>query len=91
MIKYLDKRVFVQLNGSRKVIGTLRGYDVSVCRLWEACTRLTSPQVFLNIVLDDAIEEKNNGEKVRMGQAVCGSSRPLITVLTSFRSSAVTR
>ncbi|KAK0260086.1 Serine/threonine-protein kinase smg1 [Friedmanniomyces endolithicus] len=26
--KYLDKRVEVQLNGSRKVMGTLRGYDV---------------------------------------------------------------
>ncbi|QIW95322.1 hypothetical protein AMS68_000840 [Peltaster fructicola] len=26
--KYLDKRVEAQLNGSRKVIGTLRGYDV---------------------------------------------------------------
>ncbi|KAL9026131.1 MAG: hypothetical protein Q9196_005158 [Gyalolechia fulgens] len=26
--KYLDKRLFVQLNGSRKVIGVLRGYDV---------------------------------------------------------------
>jgi small nuclear ribonucleoprotein G len=26
--KYIDKRLFVQLNGSRKVIGVLRGYDV---------------------------------------------------------------
>ncbi|KAF2858756.1 small nuclear ribonucleoprotein SmG [Piedraia hortae CBS 480.64] len=26
--RYLDKRVEVQLNGSRKVMGTLRGYDV---------------------------------------------------------------
>lgn len=26
--QYLDKRLFVQLNGSRKVTGTLRGYDV---------------------------------------------------------------
>ncbi|KAK7679555.1 hypothetical protein QCA50_017457 [Cerrena zonata] len=25
---YLDKRISVQLNGSRKVIGNLRGYDV---------------------------------------------------------------
>ncbi|QDS68435.1 Serine/threonine-protein kinase smg1 [Venturia effusa] len=51
--KYLDKRLFVQLNGSRKVIGVLRGYDV-----------------FLNIVLDDAVEEKSNGEKVRIGMVV---------------------
>lgn len=27
-LQYLDKRLFVQLNGSRKVIGILRGYDV---------------------------------------------------------------
>lgn len=26
--QYLDKRIEVQLNGSRKVMGTLRGYDV---------------------------------------------------------------
>jgi hypothetical protein len=26
--KYLEKRVLVQLNGSRKVMGILRGYDV---------------------------------------------------------------
>jgi hypothetical protein len=26
--KYLEKRVLVQLNGSRKVMGVLRGYDV---------------------------------------------------------------
>ncbi|ESZ93108.1 putative small nuclear ribonucleoprotein G [Sclerotinia borealis F-4128] len=51
--KYLDKRLFVQLNGSRKVIGVLRGYDV-----------------FLNIVLDDAVEEKEGGEKVKIGMVV---------------------
>jgi len=51
--KYLDKRLFVQLNGSRKVIGVLRGYDV-----------------FLNIVLDEAVEEKAGGEKVRIGTVV---------------------
>ncbi|KAI8628874.1 hypothetical protein F5Y19DRAFT_485230 [Xylariaceae sp. FL1651] len=51
--KYLDKRLFVQLNGSRKVIGVLRGYDV-----------------FLNIVLDDAVEEKEGGGKDRLGMVV---------------------
>jgi hypothetical protein len=30
--QYLDKRLFVQLNGSRKVIGVLRGYDVRTPR-----------------------------------------------------------
>lgn len=28
-------------------------------------------QVFLNIVLDDAVEEKEGGEKVRLGMVVC--------------------
>ncbi|KAF5635483.1 small nuclear ribonucleoprotein G [Fusarium tjaetaba] len=51
--QYLDKRLFVQLNGSRKVIGILRGYDV-----------------FLNIVLDEAVEEKDGGEKERIGMVV---------------------
>ncbi|KAF4980150.1 hypothetical protein FZEAL_3769 [Fusarium zealandicum] len=50
---YLDKRLFVQLNGSRKVLGVLRGYDV-----------------FLNIVLDEAVEEKEGGEKIRLGMVV---------------------
>lgn len=57
----------MQLNGSRKVIGVLRGYDV-----------------FLNIVLDEAVEEKDGGEKVRLGMVVrttkmrlwgCGETR----------------
>ena len=26
--QYLDKRLFIQLNGTRKIIGVLRGYDV---------------------------------------------------------------
>jgi hypothetical protein len=26
----MEKRLFVQLNGNRKVIGILRGYDVSL-------------------------------------------------------------
>lgn len=28
-------------------------------------------QVFLNIVLDDAVEEKEGGEKVKIGMVVC--------------------
>ncbi|ETN42733.1 uncharacterized protein HMPREF1541_01891 [Cyphellophora europaea CBS 101466] len=51
--KYMEKRLFVQLNGARKVIGILRGYDV-----------------FLNIVLDEAVEEKANGERTRLGMVV---------------------
>ncbi|KAI1619015.1 Serine/threonine-protein kinase smg1 [Elasticomyces elasticus] len=51
--KYMEKRLFVQLNGNRKVIGILRGYDV-----------------FLNIVLDEAVEEKPGGERQRLGMVV---------------------
>lgn len=49
----MEKRLFVQLNGNRKVIGILRGYDV-----------------FLNIVLDEAVEEKPGGERKRLGMVV---------------------
>jgi hypothetical protein len=31
---------------------------------------ITTPQVFLNVVLDDAVEEKDGGEKVRLGMVV---------------------
>lgn len=73
--QYLDKRLFVQLNGSRKVIGVLRGYDV---RNPDSKTvlygRLTMLQVYLNIVLDEAVEEKDGGEKIRLGMVVRISS-----------------
>jgi small nuclear ribonucleoprotein G len=49
----MEKRLFVQLNGNRKVMGVLRGYDV-----------------FLNIVLDDAVEETSSGERKRIGMCV---------------------
>ncbi|KAI4744396.1 hypothetical protein E4T50_05284 [Aureobasidium sp. EXF-12298] len=69
--KYLDRRLFVQLNGSRKVIGVLRGYDVRFLSLASIAPPYTDDsQVFLNIVLDDAVEEKAGGEKVRIGQVV---------------------
>ncbi|CAI6284265.1 unnamed protein product [Periconia digitata] len=51
--KYLEKRVLVHLNGSRKVMGVLRGYDV-----------------YLNIVLDEALEEKGGGQRERIGMVV---------------------
>lgn len=95
----MEKRVFCQLNGNRKVIGILRGYDVrialslfdkiilDVVRLRVAlcchaygCARLARDnerrkltrrrQVFMNIVLDEAFEEKAGGEKVAIGMVV---------------------
>lgn len=79
----MEKRLFVQLNGNRKVIGILRGYDVRgelltlsiqkillLKRLKQSADRPTK-QVFLNIVLDEAVEEKAGGERVRLGMVVC--------------------
>ncbi|KAH7123834.1 small nuclear ribonucleoprotein-like protein G, partial [Dendryphion nanum] len=63
--KYLEKRVLVQLNGSRRVLGILRGYDV-----------------YLNVVLDEAVEEKANGAKERIGMVVIrGNSVVLLEAL----------
>ncbi|OSS52908.1 hypothetical protein B5807_02315 [Epicoccum nigrum] len=53
MGRHLEKRVLIQLNGSRKVMGILRGYDI-----------------YLKIVLDDALEEKAGDEKARIGMVV---------------------
>jgi hypothetical protein len=44
----------------------------------------TSPQVFLNIVLDDAVEEKDGGEKVRLGMVVCSTLVPCVDVSRCF-------
>lgn len=54
----------MSLNGSRKVQGTLRGYDV-----------------YLNVVLDEAVEERKDGGKERLGMVVIrGNSVVLIEV-----------
>ncbi|GAB5590797.1 hypothetical protein Unana1_05697 [Umbelopsis nana] len=51
--KYMDKRLSLQLNGSRRVTGILRGYDP-----------------FMNVVLDDTIEEVSPTEKHNIGMVV---------------------
>ena len=65
MVQYMDKRLFVQLNGSRKVVGVLRGYDVSFHSIY-----WFNVQVFLNVVLDEAYEEKTSGQRIPMGTVV---------------------
>ena len=52
----MDKKLFVHLQGGRKVSGTLRGYDL-----------------FLNLVIDEALEETNPAQKHPIGTVV----RPL--------------
>ncbi|RIA98718.1 ribonucleo protein LSM domain-containing protein [Glomus cerebriforme] len=51
--KYMEKRLFIQLNGGRKVTGILRGYDP-----------------FMNLVLDDTVEEVSSSEKHNIGMVV---------------------
>lgn len=74
ILQYMEKRLFVQLNGNRKVIGILRGYDVCTAdlpNLYKVQVPLTEGKVFLNVVLDEAVEEKAGGERVRLGMVVC--------------------
>ena len=49
----MDKKLFVHLQGGRKVSGTLRGYDL-----------------FLNLVIDDAMEESTPAQKHPIGTVV---------------------
>jgi acyl-CoA synthetase (AMP-forming)/AMP-acid ligase II len=53
---------------------------------------LTIPQVYLNIVLDDALEEKPGGEKVRIGMVVIrGNAVVMLEVRISAHNSTCTR
>jgi small nuclear ribonucleoprotein G len=60
----------------------------------KSCTSnvLTIPQVYLNIVLDDALEEKPGGEKVRIGMVVIrGNAVVMLEVGISAHNSTCTR
>ena len=117
----MEKRVFCQLNGNRKVIGILRGYDVRrtlpylilCCCGFGGCvgtsrrrenwveyevqvTDVCAGQVFMNIVLDDAFEEKQGGEKVAIGMVVrghpcwlCGYRGAELTTMQVIRGNSV--
>ncbi|SCU78588.1 LADA_0A06392g1_1 [Lachancea dasiensis] len=67
--KYMDKTVYIQLNGSRKLIGVLRGFDI-----------------FLNVVLDDAVELRKDGSKTPMGSqsVIRGNSIVSVEALEPF-------
>jgi small nuclear ribonucleoprotein G len=49
----MEKKLFIQLNGGRKVTGVLRGYDP-----------------FMNLVLDEAVEEITPAERHNIGMVV---------------------
>jgi hypothetical protein len=51
-------------------MGILRGYDVRTIISSLGRRIAHTSQVYLNIVLDDALEEKAGGEKVRIGMVV---------------------
>ena len=53
----MDKKLFVHLQGGRKVSGVLRGYDL-----------------FLNLVIDDALEETTPAQKHPIGTVVSTSN-----------------
>jgi small nuclear ribonucleoprotein G len=58
----MDKKLFVHLQGGRKVSGTLRGYDL-----------------FLNLVIDDAVEESTPAQKHPIGTVVCNITSSVLT------------
>ncbi|KAF5333292.1 hypothetical protein D9611_002224 [Ephemerocybe angulata] len=67
--KFMDKKLFVHLQGGRKVSGVLRGYDI-----------------FLNLVLDDAVEETTPAQKHPIGQVVIrGNSVTSMETLEAMR------
>ncbi|KAG0054220.1 GTP-binding protein [Gryganskiella cystojenkinii] len=69
----MDKHVFVQMNGARKVTGVLRGFDP-----------------FMNLVLDEAVEEVSPTEKKQIGMVPQNMS-PTSTVTTAPATTRVRR
>jgi small nuclear ribonucleoprotein G len=61
----MDKKLFVHLQGGRKVSGVLRGYDL-----------------FLNLVIDDALEETTPAQKHPIGTVVSAFAALTVRVLT---------
>jgi hypothetical protein len=52
-------------------MGTLRGYDVrDLHSSYARISQTDTSQPFMNIVLDEAVEEKQGGEKVRLGMVI---------------------
>ncbi|KAJ3353290.1 hypothetical protein HDU83_006970 [Entophlyctis luteolus] len=68
--KYMDKRLFLELNGSRKVSGVLRGMlfpDSSFAQLTRGGSGFDP---FMNIVLEDATEEISATDRADIGMIV---------------------
>ncbi|PPQ79541.1 hypothetical protein CVT25_003423 [Psilocybe cyanescens] len=73
--KFMDKKLFVHLQGGRKVSGVLRGYDL-----------------FLNLVIDDAMEESTPAQKHPIGtvviRVICAMKRRVFShsILRNYRT-----
>ena len=65
----MDKKLFVHLQGGRKVSGTLRGYDL-----------------FLNLVIDDAIEETTPAQKHPIGTVVSDFLQCVFELMIDWRT-----
>ena len=59
----------------------LSSFTTGIFCNWEPIIDVFGDQVFLNIVLDEAVEEKAGGEKVRIGMVVGLSRLKKISVL----------
>ncbi|KAF8525374.1 like-Sm ribonucleoprotein [Gautieria morchelliformis] len=67
--KFMDKKLFIHLQGGRKISGILRGFDI-----------------FLNLVVDDALEETVAASKHPIGTVVVrGNSVTSMETLESTR------
>lgn len=51
--RFMDKKMMLKLNGGRKVVGILRGFDP-----------------FMNVVIDETVEEARDGTKNSIGMVV---------------------
>lgn len=68
--KFMDKKLFIHIQGGRKVSGVLRGYDI-----------------FLNLVVDEAVEETVAASKHPIGMIVIrGNSVTSMETLESTRT-----
>lgn len=64
LIRYMDKRMMLKLNGGRAVTGILRGFDP-----------------FMNVVLDDTIEECKDNTKNNIGMVVSTYRKEALNVV----------
>jgi hypothetical protein len=76
----MEKRLFVQLNGNRRVIGILRGYDVCIMHGWrpeDFSLSLPHPQLYSLSICSTG---KKNRETERMNSMDNKADRIYVSV-----------